>query len=189
MQNSRMAAEDDVRLFPVPEHDETSSPVHSSDDEEEELLSQDAAENELEQTLEHKKSRVFSKSRNTVRLAVVVMKLLMFLLVLSTLVASKVSIVIILNHLHSMTDYGNSSTIYNATARGKSFDSGPNETAISSSVKTAVNLYWQLLLIVMIPNAITWVRAFFNGVLGKSSSQPWPSWLSCFKVSLHEFVQ
>ena len=149
---------------------------HRTDDEEE-VSSPDAAKNELED----KKSRVFSKSRNTVRLAVVVVKLLVFLLVFSTIVASKVSIVIIIGHLHSMADYGNP----NATAC-KSFDRQSNETDISSSVKTAVNLYWQLLLIVMIPNAITWGRALFNGVLGKSSSQPWPSLRSWFSVSLYD---
>ena len=172
-----MAAENDVMLSPVLE---TIRNVKFVANDEEEVPSPDLAKlNELQQSREDKKSHVFSKSRTTVRLAVIAMKLLVFLLVFSTLVASKVSIVMIIGHLHSMADYGNP----NATAC-KSFDRQSNETAISSSVKTAVNLYWQLLLIVMIPNAITWGRALFNGVLGKSSSQPWPSLRSLLSVSL-----
>ena len=104
----------------------------------------------------------------------VAVNLLMFLLVLSTLVASKVSLVTILGHLRSMTNYSLSAE-----------SSTSNDVADNTEgdIKAAVGLYWQLLLILVIPNTITWVRALFNGVIGKSASQPWPEKLAIVVVS------
>ena len=107
------------------------------------------------------------------RLIRVAVKLLLFLLVLSALVAGKVSLVTILGHLRSMTNYS-----LNAES-STSDDVADTE----GDIKAAVGLYWQLLLILVIPNLITWVRALFNGVIGKSASQPWPKYEAIFMVS------
>lgn len=107
------------------------------------------------------------------RLIRVAVKLLLFLLVLSALVAGKVSLVTILGHLRSMTNYS-----LNAES------STSNDVAdTEGDIKAAMGLYWQLLLILVIPNMITWVRALFNGVIGKSASQPWPKYKAIFMVS------
>ena len=107
------------------------------------------------------------------RLIRIAVKLLMFLLVLSALVASKVSLVTILGHLRSMTNFSLSAE------SGMSNDGAD----VEGDIKTAVGLYWQLLLILVIPNLITWVRALFNGVIGKSASQPWPKYEAILMVS------
>ena len=107
------------------------------------------------------------------RLIRVAVKLLLFLLVLSALVAGKVSLVTILGHLRSMTNYSLSAE------SGTSNDVADTD----GDIKTAVGLYWRLLLILVIPNMITWVRALFNGVIGKSASQPWPKYKAIFMVS------
>ena len=111
--------------------------------------------------------KIFSKSRQTVHYLVVSVKIVMFLLVLATLVASKVSITTMLAHLRSMTAGINT----------------PAATVVKAQHKSAVGLYWQLLFILMVPNTITWVRALFNGVIGKSSSQPWPTFWAFLGVS------
>ena len=105
---------------------------------------------------------IFSQSKLTIRILVVAVKTLMFTVVLALLVASKISITTMLAHLRSMTIFDDAAI--NTT----------NKTVIKAQHKTAVGLYWQLLIILMVPNTITWVRALFNGVIGKSSSQPWP---------------
>ena len=115
---------------------------------------------------------VYSKSRRTIHyFEQLVVKPLVCLLVLATLVASKVSIAIMLARLHAMA----------------SFD-GFSNTTISSddqdrNTKTAIRLYWQLLIILAFPNLITWVRSLFNGIIGKSATQPWPKKKAIIGVS------
>ena len=112
---------------------------------------------------------IFSESKQNVRYFVLFVKLLVFLLVLATLVASKISIATMIGHLHSMTPFGNHPAI---------------NTTDDRDMKTAIRLYWQLLLILAIPNLITWVRSLFNGVIGKSASQPRPKFWSIVGVSI-----
>ena len=120
-----------------------------------------------------KEKKIFSKSRQTVHLLVVIVKTLMFFLVFITLVASKVSIATMLAHLRSMTNV--SSKIH--------ADEAMPVADTKAQHKTAAVLYWQLLFILMIPNIITWCRALFNGVIGKSSSQPRPTSRAILGVS------
>lgn len=117
-----------------------------------------------------KKKKIFSKSRQTVHCLVVTVKILMLLLVLVTLVVSKVSIATILAHLRNL------SSEFLA-------DKAVPSTVVKAQHKTAAGLYWQLLFILMVPNIITWVRALINGVIGKSSSQPWPTLWAILGVS------
>lgn len=124
---------------------------------------------------EKAKDNIFSKSRGSVRLLVLGVKLLMFLVVLAALVASKISITTILAHLRSMTEYAN--------ATGNMVSS---TNTVNENIAKAAGLYWQLLFILMIPNVITWVRAFFNGVIGKSASQPWPTFRATLGVSVYD---
>ena len=119
------------------------------------------------------KNSIFSKSRLSVLILVIAVKMLMLFLVFGTLVASKVSITTMLIHLRSMTEFADDDTASMTT----------NKTDRVKEHKTAAVLYWQLLFILMIPNIITWGRALFNGVIGKSSSQPWPQLQAFIEVS------
>ena len=48
----------------------------------------------------------------------------------------------------------------------------------------SVALYWQLLLVIMIPTFITFVRSLVSGVLGKTTETfPWPTMRSAITVS------
>ena len=61
-----------------------------------------------------------------------------------------------------------------------------NTTTISSSdiASEAASLYWQLLLILMIPNCLTIVRCLVFGFIGKSNNNfPFPSTKSTIVVS------
>ena len=47
-----------------------------------------------------------------------------------------------------------------------------------------IALYWYLLLILLLPNVITFLRCLFFGALGKTKkSYPWPRWSPAFLVS------
>ena len=51
---------------------------------------------------------------------------------------------------------------------------------------SAVTLYWHLLLIVLIPNILTFLRCLLLGVLGKTTkSFPWPSTKALMIVSIN----
>ena len=48
----------------------------------------------------------------------------------------------------------------------------------------AVGLYWQLLLVMIIPNIISFLRSLLFGVLRKTKKNfPWPTYLAIFIVS------
>ena len=115
---------------------------------------------------------VYSKSRQTIHYFVqLVVKPFVCLLVLATLVASKVSITTMLARLHTMASFGGFSN------RTISSDDQHRTTM------TAIRLYWQLLIILAVPNLITWVRSLFNGIIGKSATQPWPKKKAIIGVS------
>ena len=49
-----------------------------------------------------------------------------------------------------------------------------------------VTLYWQLLLVLLVPNCLTFLRCLFFGVLGKTrKSYPWPTASAAFLVMLN----
>ena len=104
------ANSDDVRVVTVI----TPSRPHVADTDKNGQL-EEKAESKLAMTADNDDSdkrattdeKVYSKSRRTIRYFVLVVKPLVCLLVLATLVASKISITTMLAHLHSMTPFGN----------------------------------------------------------------------------------
>jgi hypothetical protein len=47
----------------------------------------------------------------------------------------------------------------------------------------SVSLYWQLLLIMMVPNGLTFLRCLLFGCLWKTKkTYPWPTWCAVFWV-------
>ena len=88
---------------------------------------------------------------------------LLFALVLSTTVVSKLTLI-------SMTSRLGSALVAESDAVGV-----PG---------AAVSLYWQLLFVIMVPQFITFVRTMLRGVFGKRTSTfPWPTYRALAVVS------
>lgn len=96
---------------------------------------------------------------------------LLFLTVLTCNVLSKLSLVSLTEKLwiasHNISDQSTPSVLQ------------------ASNTNKAVTVYWQLFLVVIIPQCVTFIRSFAFGVLGKSSrSFPWPSIVGTIVVSI-----
>ena len=96
---------------------------------------------------------------------------LLFAIVLVCSVLSKLSLLSITDHLRQLT--------WDITPRN---ESGPGLIRHRSK---AAGLYWQLFLIMVLPNCITFVRSLVFGVFGKrKESFPWPSRWALVGVSI-----
>ncbi len=94
-----------------------------------------------------------------------------FLIVLFSSVLSKLTLV-------SLTD---SLRHYSGILENNSKDVKDSE--VKDVYEVAV-LYWQLLLILLVPNILTFLRCLFFGALGKTrKSYPWPRWRAIILVS------
>ena len=113
--------------------------------------------------------RIFQSGKRTVKVVVWFVKLLLFGVVLTCLVLSKLTIIKIIAELHLLSNF--------------SINYLPDDSSKHSSLKHAANLYWMLFFIVVIPNLIAWIRAIFNGLLTKSPSHPWPKRSAMLGVS------
>ena len=72
-------------------------------------------------------------------------------------------------------------TLVNLTHKLRTFTTDPSNSKPKS---LSVALYWQLLLVIMIPTFITFVRSLVSGVLGKTTKTfPWPTMRSAITVS------
>ena len=134
-------------------------------------LVRDETVNSIEDTEENGTSssqdqRIFQSKKFTVKIVVWFVKLLLFGVVLTCLVLSKLTIVKIIADLHILSNF----SMYNSSTS-------------DNSLTRAANLYWMLFFIVMIPNLIAWIRAIFNGLLTKSLSHPWPKRSAMLGVS------
>ena len=82
--------------------------------------------------------------------------------------------------LVSLTDKLRSVTAFNETYLVNDFP--PDDPRHD----VAVSLYWQLLLVVIIPSIISWVRSLVFGVLGKTQKNfPYPVWWAILLVNLY----
>ena len=106
--------------------------------------------------------KVFSTKRRSVKLVVWMVRILFLLSILTCLVVSKLTVLKILSELHIISAFYNSSYQYAPAAK---------EDQVLD-VKRAVNLYWQLFLVVTIPNLLAWLRSLYYGILTKSH---WPT--------------
>ena len=118
--------------------------------------------------------QVFQSKKTTIKIIVWFVKLLLFGVVLSCLVLSKLTIIKIIADLHVLSNF----SMYIV-----SDDNSTRSSTSGNSLIRAANLYWMLFFIVMIPNLIAWIRAIFNGLLTKSPSHPWPKRSAIFGVS------
>ena len=96
--------------------------------------------------------------------------MLLFVFVLACTIFSKLTLISITDQLRNV--------VWNITANGTP---APDEIANRSH---AARLYWQLFLIVILPNVLAFVRSFVFGVFGKTKkSFPWPVPSSILLVS------
>lgn len=109
------------------------------------------------ETLNRCRGRVGTNVRSFRALKVVIGALLL-VLVLSSAVVSKLTLI-------SMTSRLGSALV----------DDEPG---------AAVSLYWQLLFVIMVPQCVTFVRTMLRGVCGKRTSTfPWPTFRALLVVS------
>ena len=114
-----------------------------------------------------------SDKKNSVKVLVWIVKILLFLSVLSCLVLSKLTIIEMLAELHLMVNYTT------RLSNSSEFTNAPDD------IQRTVNLYWQVLFVIMVPNVLTWLRSIFSGLLTKSQSHPWPKRSAIILVSEH----
>ena len=110
------------------------------------------------------------------------MGILLFSLMLFCTVLSKMSFINITNQLRLLTwcsDDSNSSVEADVVC----IELNQN---LSDNHNKAVTMYWYILLILMIPNLLTFLRSLIFGMLCKSSDvHPWPKLCSIILVSLY----
>ena len=141
--------------------------VNYADDEEDESETESSSSTRTQ-------DQVFQSKKTTIKIIVWFVKLLLFGVVLTCLVLSKLTIIKIIADLHVLSNF----SMYIV-----SDDNSTRSSTSGNSLIRAANLYWMLFFIVMIPNLIAWIRAIFNGLLTKSPSHPWPKRSAIFGVS------
>ena len=106
--------------------------------------------------------RPYGQSRGSVKGFVFVMKVFFLVSVTGCLVLSKLTMVEIFARYGQLVNL--------SSPEGKEF-----KTQVTESLKEASRVYWQLLLIVMVPSCLSWLYCLFTGVLSRSSNHRWPS--------------
>lgn len=110
--------------------------------------------------------QIFQLPKARIKLIAWIVKLVLFVSVLTCLVFSKITLVKLFAELHLLSNFSNTSS------------STSNLDAIY-----AARLYWMLLFIIMIPSIVTWLRSVLGGLLSKSPRRPWPRRASIIGVS------
>lgn len=84
------------------------------------------------------------------------------------------SVVISASVMNKLTIVSLADALRHYSTNRSSNDSSNNDKLYRDEQKVAV-LYWQLLIILLIPNVLTFLRCLFFGVLGKTTENyPWP---------------
>lgn len=104
--------------------------------------------------------------------------LVFYILVLVCTVFSKLTLVSLTDKLRSVTFCNNSDAIPEKDRTTCTDD-------LSKNGGSAVSLYWQLLLVMIVPTFIEFIRSLVFGVLGKTTrTYPWPRMKSAIVVSI-----
>ena len=108
-------------------------------------------------------------SKSSLKCAVWIMKAILIIFVTGCIVLSKLTIIKLLSNLHIDVD------IISA-ANGSSRVSAPvsRDHGGLQAVRRVVNLYWQILFIIMVPNFLSWIYSIFTGLFSNSLNHPWP---------------
>jgi len=109
----------------------------------------------------------------------VIIGIIFFVVFLVSSVLSKVTFFSLTNELRSLT--------MNESINGSRHDS---ESMLPEDKSKAVTIYWQLLIILLVPNIITFLRCLFFGFLGKTTTNfPWPRKEAALVVSQFTVVE
>ena len=128
-------------------------------------------------------SQTNKKKKWCLTLAKVLFGIVLFTSILVCTVFSKLTLVSLTDRLRSVT------AVHFNESRTYLYDDDQGETTLKPFLvenDIAVSLYWQLLLIVIIPSIISFLRSLVFGVLGKTSKNfPWPRLTAISTVSEH----
>lgn len=124
------------------------------------------------------------KSTSTVLLGLkIVIGLVFFAIVLTSSVFSKLTLVSLTERLRNVTMH-----IQNESDSELPTDAMVvvyNDQKADLLVEEAVSIYWQLLVILIVPNLLTFLRCLFFGFLGKTRKNfPWPKGKAILLVSI-----
>lgn len=109
---------------------------------------------------------------SSVKTALWIMKILVLVVTTTCLVFNKLTII------------ERFSVVYQHVNVNASFNRSQSDSPSSStSIIQVLQVYWQLLFIVMIPNCILWLYSIFKGIFSQSWSHPWPSTSAVLFVS------
>ena len=96
--------------------------------------------------------------------------IIFFIVFLSSSMFSRITLLSLTNELRNMTMNG-------------TFDH-KNRNLTNEEKSEAITVYWQLLIILLVPNLLTLLRCLFFGFLGKTITNfPWPNKLAVLAVS------
>ena len=126
----------------------------------------------------HKEDAADEEAGSNSRLILLTLKiaigLVFFVVVLVSSVLSKLTLVSLTDALRSLTWMYHNNTPTDEKEWKK------------NNLDKTVSLYWQLLLVLLVPNCLTFLRCLFFGVLGKTrKSYPWPTASAAFLVMLN----
>lgn len=102
----------------------------------------------------------FGYSKFSVKFAVWGMKAFLLLTVTSCLVLSKLTIIETFAKFNKLVNV--------------SLPEDEMKLPLTASLREVAGLYWQLLLIMMIPSFLTWISSVFKGISSSSWNHPWP---------------
>ena len=118
-----------------------------------------------------------SNSRRILLTLKIAIGLVFFVVVLVSSVLSKLTLVSLTDALRSLTWMYHNNTPTDEKEWKK------------NNLDKTVSLYWQLLLVLLAPNCLTFLRCLFFGVLGKTrKSYPWPTASAAFLVMLNVYL-
>ena len=111
-----------------------------------------------------------------------VIAIVFFVIFLVSSVLSKLTLLSLTEALRNFTMPFSNKTFPTAT---RNLTVKENEEMMYNSRSNAVSIYWQLLIILIVPNFITFLRCLFIGFLGKTRGNfPWPRIEAVLAVSI-----
>ena len=128
-------------------------------------------------------STATSRPSSSLKASVWVMNLLLLFIVTGCLVLSKLMIVERIGNIDLTVDIVSNT----AADKNSSNNTNTNRTRVyrdrELELKSVVNTYWQILIIMMVPNVLCCIQSAVGGHLTQSSSHPWPRKSALLTVS------
>ena len=147
------------------------------------LVQQTEAEENVPSSSTADKSQSSSRPSSSLKASVWAMNLLLLFIVTGCLVLSKLMIVERIGNIDLTVDI----VLNTAADKNSSNNTNNNSTRVyrdrELELKSVVNTYWQILIIMMVPNILCCIQSAVGGHLTQSSSHPWPRKSALLTVS------